>query len=479
MSIDLTLDRIREVAEHLPRYTRPTIHIAGTNGKGSVSAISTSVFTAANSPISVGRFNSPHLVSIYDCITFNNQNITPDDYASAREQVEKTAQEHDLQISNFEVLTLTALLAFEKAAVDIVILEVGMGGRLDATNIIPDEVVIASVLTAVDLDHQALLGNTVDEIAFQKASIARPGKPFIIGPQSHSSVVDVVQQVASNVHAVLKPALEVRERSWNHSVDGPEPQPLSFHPDTFSQPPGTPVEVYLPCFSGSILTIVPLNGAHQLDNTATALSVIDAVVSNSIVDLPILRHISPEAVSRGVKNVEWKGRLSLHRTPVTILVDGQEQTRNLILLADGAHNRASALTLASYIDGTLSSLPSSTIPLKLFYILGLSHSPPKTPLDVLQPLLPPSTPMSRPVEIGVALLEFSSPAGMPWVKPVPPADIAADVRKLVPDADIWMPAKGVSLDGALKWCARQIGEGEGLVVLAGSLYLVADLYRII
>ena len=162
MSIDLSLDRIQTLLRHFP-YTRPTVHIAGTNGKGSVSSFVSSILLAAS--ISVGKFNSPHLVSILDSITVDGQSVSDDVYGSARASVEAVNEKYSIEASNFEVLTCTALTIFERTKVDIVVLEVGMGGRLDATNAIPDTCVLVSALTAVDLDHQAFLGSTIGQIS--------------------------------------------------------------------------------------------------------------------------------------------------------------------------------------------------------------------------------------------------------------------------------------------------------------------------
>lgn len=170
MSIDLSLDRIRALSALLPAYTRPTVHIAGTNGKGSVSALLSSILHATEPNLDIGRFNSPHLISIRDCIVINGQPVDEATYASARNEVETVDRTHAIGASSFELLTATALLIFENAALDIVILEAGMGGRLDATNVIPTECVMVSALTAVDLDHQAFLGDTLSAIAREKAA---------------------------------------------------------------------------------------------------------------------------------------------------------------------------------------------------------------------------------------------------------------------------------------------------------------------
>ena len=149
MSIDLSLNRIRALAARLPSYTRPTIHIAGTNGKGSVAAMVSSVLR--ESGLRVGRFNSPHLVHVWDSIDLCGHAVSLEQYERVRKEVEEANE--GIGASSFEVLTGTALKLFEDEKVDVVVLEVGMGGRLDATNVIPDDAVAVSVITSVGLDH--------------------------------------------------------------------------------------------------------------------------------------------------------------------------------------------------------------------------------------------------------------------------------------------------------------------------------------
>ena len=136
MSINLSLVRISQLLVHVRPYTRPTCHIAGTNGKGSVSALLSQILVASS--YRVGRFNSPHLVSIYDCITIDGEPVSSVVYDDVMHRVVAADTELGLKSTNFELLACTALVVFEEAEVDIAVVEVGMGGRLDATNVIPD-----------------------------------------------------------------------------------------------------------------------------------------------------------------------------------------------------------------------------------------------------------------------------------------------------------------------------------------------------
>ncbi|KIP09717.1 hypothetical protein PHLGIDRAFT_102486 [Phlebiopsis gigantea 11061_1 CR5-6] len=488
MSIDLSLERIRRLLSHLPPYTRPTCHIAGTNGKGSVSALLSSIFSASS--YSVGRFNSPHLVSVHDCIALNGEPVSPSMYAVMRRRVEEADREHATGCSSFELLTLTALQVFEQASVDIVVLEVGMGGRLDATNVVPDECVLISALTAVDLDHQAFLGNTVREIAQEKAAIAKPHKPFVFGPQnpSHSKVVkQVVRERVERVQGKLFPVILPTKRGCAATLDGHDHFPRLKDADVVN-------------------VLLPLQGEHQLANLGTAITVVSALLQGTPHELEFPLKITAATVSQGIQSTRWPGRLSFHTvTPPHPTTSAPDQ--RLLVLADGAHNAASAATLAAFLDEVLEGVTrpldnenDAPAPrgrtLTLTYLLALSHSPPKTPAQTLTPLLAHARDVPDPrvrLVTRVGLLEFSPPEGMPWVRPVPPATIRDAVRGLLPDAEIWTAddpeASGEEqLGSALAWAAgRQRAdagaggrvEGEGVVVIAGSLYLVADFYRML
>ena len=482
MSIDLNLSRLAKLLPQFP-YTRPTLHVAGTNGKGSVASILSSILRSSS--LSVGRYNSPHLVSIHDCIVLNDEPVDPTSYVIARGDVEKADREEETKLTSFEILTLTALLVFERAMVDVVVLEVGMGGRLDATNIVPNPIILVSVLTSVDLDHQAFLGNTVSAIAKEKAGIARAGKPFILGPQKHTDVDNVVEHVVSQVGGEILRSVPIEKRDWDEDVDGPRPEATFRLPSslaTYILPPPLPIKARLPCFFRDVQAPFPLHGEHQLDNLGTALAAISALLTHPQPNFKLQSHITPETVAQGIKKTRWPGRLSFHVVPAS-------DNKSLVVLADGAHNPASSATLGAYVTELLSSLhtSSSEIQVTITYILALSHSPPKTPLQTLSPLLPPKLNSNIHATVEVAVLRFSPPEGMPWVKSVPLQELAGVVRQLVPQGDVWVadddgdPSQ--QLEKAVEWAGRtrcNAKEGQGhLVVLAGSLYLVADFYRLL
>jgi folylpolyglutamate synthase/dihydrofolate synthase len=474
MSINLTLDRVRDLSLHLPVYTRPTCHIAGTNGKGSVSALLSSILLASS--LSVGRFNSPHLISVHDSIVINNQPISSQIYHTAREKVQEMDRAHTCGASSFEILTMTALLIFEQAKVDIVVIEVGMGGRLDATNIIPDSSVLVSALTAVDLDHTAFLGPTVSDIAKEKAGIARTGKPFVIGEQKHGEVDHVVRAVVSGIGSHVVPAQRIWKREWDVCKDGVKPDRCSSSTETFKQPPPQPVRIAMSCFPETVDAVLPLHGDHQLANLAVATTVISMVLSNPF--SPLCNRITPASVARGVRSTTWPGRLTLHSLSPSY--SDTQEGHGLTVLADGAHNPSSSAALATYISHLLNStsIPSESKRKTrcLTYILAVSHSPPKSPLDTFRPLFSFPFPLCH---LHVAVVGFSAVEGMPWVKPVPSPELKNVVEELSEGVDIWCGEEGDAVEKALTWATQmQSNEGgDGLVVVAGSLYLVADFYR--
>ena len=543
MSIDLSLDRLRILTSHLPPYTRPTCHIAGTNGKGSVSALVSTILQSSSPSLKVGRYNSPHLVSIYDCITIDNIPVSPASYNAAHTEVTEKDFEKGTKLTSFEILTLTALRVFEREQVDVAVVEVGMGGRLDATNIIPDHTILVSALTAVDLDHQFFLGDTVGKIAFEKAGIARKKRPFVLGfqnPAHAEQVVASVKKTVDEVEAVLIPAITVLKRDWDTTVDGPAPELFSLLSQTSQSPPPQPVKISLPCFSSPLQALLPLYGAHQLDNLGTALTVINVLLTDPSCEEKLIRNstlrstsvslkdiITLESVARGIKETKWPGRLSFHTVhlPLPSSTPNDTPPPPFLVLADGAHNPASAKTLGDYVTHLLhQTIVASTtkedpnyqaarrkttcINLNITYILSLSHSPPKTPLQTLSPLFPLGSTIefdgiATSMTISVGLLRFTPPEGMPWIKCVPPTEVEEVVKGLIPDANVWvipdaadvdvkvengLPEGGKSenaLEKALRWAAgkrKENNEEDGveqanLVVLAGSLYLVADFYR--
>ncbi|KAG9045221.1 folylpolyglutamate synthase [Tulasnella sp. UAMH 9824] len=430
--MDLSLSRIRSLVALLPRYTRPTIHIAGTNGKGSTTALIDSILRQAS--LFTGRFNSPHLLDIHDSILLNGHEISPGEYYEALRSVTIANETGNCQCTSFELQTATALLAFERAGVEVVILEVGLGGRLDATNVISDDVVLVSGIAAIDLDHQAVLGDSLEQIAREKAAIARRGRPCVLGRQSHPVVMDAIKMSVGATGGYLLYASD-------HTQIFQRGPPTPVHPAI--PPPASNVSIHLR--GERIDTTIGLQGSHQMHNAELAVAIIGTLQHN-----PTFQHVTLQQISRGLSLARWPGRLDWisYRT---------EHGENLWLLADGAHNPASAASLARY----LASLPISG---PRCFVISLSYSPSKPPRSTLEAVLLPGD--------RVAVVPFSAVDRMPWVKPQEPALVVKVAKDLVgPSGDVVARS---DLRAALSWARHN----HSTVVVTGSLYLVADLYRL-
>lgn len=270
------------------------IHVAGTNGKGSTCAMLESIYRASG--LRVGLFTSPHLVSFRERIQIGRQLISEDDVVRLVEQVQPLladfSKEHHPTF--FEVITVMALKYFAERDCELVIWETGLGGRLDATNIVTP---LASVITNIGYDHQQWLGNTLAEIASEKAGIIKPAIPAATATDAPEALA-VIQRVAAERAAPLRIV-------------------------TASD---VPVELR-PLFDGE----GPLRGEHQKRNAALALAVVD-ILRGSI-------PVSREQIRSGLLSVQWPGRLQLIRLP-----EGRA------LLLDGAHNAAGATVLRDTLE---------------------------------------------------------------------------------------------------------------------------------
>jgi dihydrofolate synthase len=500
MSIDLSLDRIRRLATYLQPYTRPTCHVAGTNGKGSVTALLASILRASDPPLSVGRFNSPHLVSVHDCIAINGESIDPDVYQAAYAEVQRVDKAHTVGASSFELLTLTAFLIFEQRQVDVAIVEVGMGGRLDATNVMPDEVVLVSALASVDLDHQAFLGSTIAAISGEKAAIARKARPFVLGPQVHSEVFDVARRVIEETGSHLIQASAAvpvdvanSDRDGNGNVGDEPVTDISNSNSDRGIPTSSqfrfhrhqPIQYKLSAFASPLQAQLPLLGHHQLDNAGLALTVVDVILTHSSCAHVAWRdRISSATIQKGIAQTIWPGRLSFHTLTARNAQQPETAPRELLVLADGAHNPASATTLGAYVSDLFSSSSSSLPPSSVVFILALSHSPPKTPRETIGALFAPLVDKGVGDKISVVPLGFSPPEGMPWVKHVPTEEIRNAVVSLLPTTNIIDPPIGTDYLSTLRnvfedLASIQDNKEDRLIVVAGSLYLVADFYRLL
>lgn len=458
--IDLTMAHMRRLMKHLPPLRIPAIHLAGTNGKGSVSALLESVLRVAG--LRTARYNSPHLIEARDAIRINGSPPSKDLYDAAVSDVQKTAKGKAIEVSPFELATATAYYIFATAQppIDVMIIECGMGGVNDATNVIPPPYNLASALTSVGLDHTNFLGNTIAAITDQKARIAVPGGLLVVSPHLPKDALRTAQNVGRSVGAGVIESLDSTVLSQGAST---------FQLSPFSPPSPSHVRTRLPVIMGGRLvpgedcigTRLSLGGKHQLDNLSLALTILQVISKDkrALSIQPALARVSPSVMQRGVELAKWEGRCSW--------IEHKVEGRTIPLLVDGAHNADSAKTLRSYIDELGTGSAGKT--LKKHYIISLSASPGKSPESVLKPLLRHGD--------KVTLMDFTTPVeGMPWVKPADKDGVKVAAEGLAGPGQVEVvQEKGVE---GLKLALSQVGEDE-LVVVCGSLYLVADVYRLV
>ena len=282
-----------------PEQTYPIIHVTGTNGKGSTIAFMRELFASHGKK--VGTFTSPHIVSIHDRICINGQPISDQDFIRLAEQVKTMEQRlletHD-QLSFFELLTVIALLYFKEQGVDLVLLEVGIGGLLDTTNVVTGEI---AVITSIGLDHQETLGNSLEEIAEQKAGIFKPGRAAVIANLAPEAQL-VCQKIAEDLDVTLYQA----DRDFSFK---------SGH------------------FSSSLADLtrlkLGLEGAYQEENAALALQAFLLFMTERG------EKVDEEVVRCALKTTSWAGRL-------------EAVTEHIYL--DGAHNLPALERLVEFIQ---------------------------------------------------------------------------------------------------------------------------------
>lgn len=291
---DLEHMRVLLAALDNPERRFPSVLIAGTNGKGSTAATLASILQASG--LSTGLYTSPHLVRINERIQIGGQQIGDDDFALVHDLVDRTAErlvgegELPWHPSFFEMLTAIAFEHFARRKVDMAVLEVGMGGRLDATNVVEPRV---SIITDISLDHQKFLGDTVTEIATEKAGIIRPGGVAITLPQ---------QPQANDV--IGNTILERGARAVNAVPYVPPVSPASAQYLVTSNQKDPVSRYSLQVMGEQILVETPLIGRHQLRNVALAIAAAEELDRQGF-------PVTAASIERGVRETHWPGRFQV------------------------------------------------------------------------------------------------------------------------------------------------------------------------
>jgi dihydrofolate synthase/folylpolyglutamate synthase len=312
--IKLGLENIAALCETLdhPQLAYPTVIVGGTNGKGSVTAMASTALSSAGHR--TARYTSPHLVRLEERFTMDARPVDTEQLRRATalvleaEASARRAGRMAPPATFFELTTAVAFVLFREMKADVAVLEVGLGGRFDATNVASP---MAGAITNIDLDHTSQLGGTIKEIAFEKAGIIKPGMTVVTGERKPEAW-QVLKRVAAERGASLVAAFEGVQRGVD-LVDGLTSIDLS-----------TPDRRY-----GRIQ--LGLRGRHQADNAVVAVRLLEVIGKEGI-------SLTPEAIVDGLTTTRWPGRLEV------LTVQGGRR-----VLLDAAHNPAGAATLASYL----------------------------------------------------------------------------------------------------------------------------------
>jgi dihydrofolate synthase/folylpolyglutamate synthase len=303
----MTLERPRQVlaAFDNPHKRYPVIHITGTKGKGSVGAMCASALSASG--LRAGLYSSPHLQDFRERFRIDNEMIEPEDFTALVNQMQPVIDTVP-DITWFEVTTALAFLYFAQQGVDIAVIEVGLGGRLDATNVVTP---VVSVITSLSYDHTHLLGDSLASIASEKGGIIKPGVPVVSAPQPPEAL-DVLEEIAAGRRAPLT----LVGRDWLYVHDAITLDGTEFR----AAPEGEPLEPYC----------TALTGEHQALNAVVALAALDHAREAGVA-------VRQTGIRDGFERVDWPGRLEvIHRSPLLVL--------------DAAHNAASARRLRAALE---------------------------------------------------------------------------------------------------------------------------------
>jgi dihydrofolate synthase/folylpolyglutamate synthase len=335
MKLGLETVRLLARACKQPQRQYPSVHIGGTNGKGSTAAMTESILRAAG--YYVGLFTSPHLISITERIRVGGVEITQDDFARLASDVrangERLVAQGILEAlpTFFEQVTMIAFIYFAERRVDIAIFEVGMGGRLDATNISEPAV---TAITPVGYDHQQYLGNTLAEIAGEKAGIIKANVPVVVARQEEEAMKVIVSRAAQ----LNAPMISVEERVKSSRL---------FRTDVEVAKTGLEIgrsRVRYRTDHAAYDFLLSLRGKHQVTNALTAIHIAEELIERGW-KIPVA------AIIEGLGKTEWPGRLEMIQMSVNTAP----------LLLDGAHNAAGAAMLRDFLVEYFSSRPMTLI----------------------------------------------------------------------------------------------------------------------
>ncbi len=398
-----TLAPIRDTLAQLadPQGDYPSVHVTGTNGKGTTTTLISALLRATG--LRVGTFTSPDLHAVNERIAVGGEAIDDEAFVGLLERLSDVETVSGITLTRFELLTVAALLHFSDEGVDVAVVEVGMGGTWDSTNVIDSDV---AVLTNVDLDHTAVLGNTVGEIAADKVGIFRRDAIAVVAT-TNAIVVDIAQRRADELHATLWLLGESFELEENELALG-----------------GRAISLRTP-FAHYDEVLVTLHGIHQGVNAATAIVAAEAFLGRALGDAVVVDTLA---------QAKMPGRMEVI-------------SRNPMIVIDGAHNPAGMRALVATLDGAFDVRGERRCVIGMLTGRDLD--------DMVVPLL------------GAGFVEFHCCAPRS-PRAVPVAELVEVLQRHGASAFAHPSAKAALAH------ARERSSDDDLIVVAGSLYLVAE-----
>jgi len=416
------LEHMRVLLQALgrPEKTFPSVLIAGTNGKGSTAATLASILRSSG--LKTGLYTSPHLIRINERIRIGGEQISDEDFAQLYGAVDKAAEqlvetgELPWHPSFFEMMTAIAFRYFARERVNVAVLEVGMGGRLDATNVVEP---LVSVIADISLDHQKYLGNTVTEIAREKAGIIRPG----------GVVVTLPQQPAAN-DVIGNTILEMDATGISAAQYVPPVSPGSAeYQNAHTSRSRYPLEV----MGKQILVETPLVGRHQLRNVALAIAAAEQVANKGFTG------ITAESIEGGIRDTTWPGRFQI--------IEPKQGWPEIVL--DVAHNPAGAWALRSALSERYGDRP-------LIFVFGAMRD--KAISEIAEILFP------------MANRVIATQPGNP--RAATPDEIRQAAARTATEIEC------IAAVPAAMQRARQAALPDGVMVVTGSIYLVGEAMQV-
>ncbi len=420
---DLAHMRVLLAALDNPERHFPSVLIAGTNGKGSTAATLASILQASG--LRTGLYTSPHLIRINERIQIDGRQISDDDFALVHDLVDRTAErsvgegELPWHPSFFEMLTAIAFEHFARRKVEIAVLEVGMGGRLDATNVVEPRV---SVITDISLDHQKFLGNSVAEIASEKAGIIRPGGVVVTlpqQPQANDVIGNTILEAGARAVNAVPYVPPVSPASAQYLAAGSEKSPVSRYP--------------LQVMGEQILVETPLIGRHQLRNIALAIAAAEELGGQGF-------GVTAASIERGIRETHWPGRFQ-------VMPAGGGAPEYIF---DVAHNPAGAWALRS-------TLSAGYAERRLTFIFGAMRD--KAIGEMAEILFP------------LAERVIATHADNP--RSAAPDEIRAAASRTSTQIE-----EAADVAAALKLARAQV-QPDAVVVITGSIYIVGEAMRLL